>query len=236
MKSNVILLILHILSWTSLYGQITGRVTSESGEPIAGARVCVTTWLCAETNASGLYQIDPAGYRVIRVSFPGYRPVTRPVLNPSERINMILGEAEDAQWSLPLCTNKGDGRKGKRVGKSLQIVVPKGTRLKKGRDADYWTVYVGYGPSEGREWLRLGGGSTWGTGIPRQYEFFSEITITRDRDLVYPARSAVDEERPSIDGVDITATHKDGKRWRKVGDAFENRQLSPCFFRCCRLL
>jgi TonB-linked SusC/RagA family outer membrane protein len=69
-------------AWAQATGRITGTVTSESGNPLAGAQVAVQgTSLGARTGANGQYTIEgvPAGSRTVRANMLNYAEQTRTV-------------------------------------------------------------------------------------------------------------------------------------------------------------
>lgn len=86
-RSYLLALALALLAWAAPAAaqqrQISGTVTAEGGEPLAGARVSITgTTLGVSTGASGRYEISvPAGDARLTVSRIGY--VTREVTVPA---------------------------------------------------------------------------------------------------------------------------------------------------------
>jgi TonB-linked SusC/RagA family outer membrane protein len=78
-------------------GTITGRVTDENGQPLAGAQVAVQgTELRAVTNAQGQYRLVnvPAGSRTLRVGQIGREAAERTV-------TVAAGETATANFALP---------------------------------------------------------------------------------------------------------------------------------------
>lgn len=75
----------------SAQNTISGKVLSQSGEPLTGANIVVkNTTLGTASNAAGTYSLPKLknGEYVIRVSFFGYQTVEKPVAIRSE----FLGE------------------------------------------------------------------------------------------------------------------------------------------------
>jgi TonB-linked SusC/RagA family outer membrane protein len=83
-------------AWAQATGRVTGTVTSEAGNPLAGAQVAVTgTTLGARTGANGQFTIEgvPAGSRTVRANMLNYGEQTRTV-------TVAAGQAVTANFTL----------------------------------------------------------------------------------------------------------------------------------------
>jgi len=207
-------MILCVSFWivAALNDNFGGKVTTELGEPLSGVSVCVSTWECMVTAQDGRFSV---GREVVRFTSPGYRPITR-VLEAVGDSNIVMPRDGKATWQIPSCAGVKE-RKAKELGGKLRISLAKGIRTKGGHDVDYWYQYVQYSTTE---YLQLGGGPTWSTGLPGAKALRDSVEIS-DRDLVLPRVLEPNFRGLIIDGVDVRGTYANGRRWRFVGDAFQ---------------
>lgn len=222
--------------------QLTGQVTAESGDPLSGATVCVTSWSCSTTDSQGFFKVETNKWPwrgIVHFSCAGFQPATKVIENPATSVNVKLQKGNAGQWNLSPCPpDRKDrlGKKGQYIGGMLKVFVPKGTKIiDKGMDVDYWTIYVGYGPKANREWLQIGGGPSWSNGFPNAITLQS-LTEISERDLVQKTDSSSTEKFPMIDGVDIRGQRKNERRYRLTGQAFQTINYdgvsngAACFF------
>jgi len=195
---------------TSVNAQWTGRVTSEDGQPVAGAKVCSATWFCIRTDEQGVFRIDEQPYTsrsVLHFSADGFSPTTR--WFPEVHRDVTLAKGSIPAWRIPKCGAKG---RGQWIGDGLVVLVPSGASVRKGSDVDYWIKDIRFSPTER---LRVGGGPNWSTGLPSPESLklsveTSERELTADKEV----------EATSIFGVDVRGTYADGTKWRFIGNAF----------------
>ncbi len=195
-------------------GQWTGRVTSETGQPVVGAKVCSATWFCVRTDEQGIFRIDEAPYTsrsVLHFSREGFIPITRWFPQTGQR-DVTLAKGSTPAWRIPKCGAKG---KGQWIGDGLVVLVPSGVAVTQGSDVDYWIKQVRF---SGTERLQVGGGPSWSTGLP-SLESLKLSVETSERELM-PRKVDKQIEGISIEGVDVRGTFSDGTKWRFTGDAF----------------
>lgn len=191
---------------------VRGVVKTASGKPLAGVSVWAVSWNPTETGNDGRFTLagdftrfswDPA--RVIHFSKAGYKPVTRFFDSESAHLDVTMEEGEHTLWIPRNCATSPS-----KVGYRMKFDVPKKVAIRRGKDVDYSTIAIAYASKKGREWMQIGSGANWSTGLPMKDRFTNAATW-EERDL---------KCGPSI-GVDIRGRGKDGKRWRFTGNAFE---------------
>ena len=185
--------------------QLSGTVKSTAGQPLAQVLIIYGRSLneITETDARGSFSIQHFG-RVISFRRAGFRPVTKIVDSSTATLDVTLEDAAATEWLIPPCSGVKAG--GKRVGYSLRLPVPKGATLRKGRDIDYTSFSIGYGPAEGRVWLSGIEGPMASLGVPAE-EWLLKATEFAERS--YRSADAV--------GVDMRGRLADGTYWRYVG-------------------
>ncbi len=197
---------------------VAGKVTSPSGAALPDVLVCATTWWCAKTDSEGRYSLDIQGHgRVLRFSRNGYGPALKAVPNGAHDVDAVLSESDQSAWIIPACRGRAI-----ELGFHFNVVVPSGTKVVTGTESANSTVKIRFGAESSKEWLILGTGPTWGSGLPVKEELDSLVEIA-DRDLrLPPTYDKRDPEGLSVDGVDIRGRLKDGSYWRLTGHAFES--------------
>ena len=183
---------------------LTGVITSPTGEPLPGVTVRAAEKYC-ETDEKGRYRIQLPSTStdfccVLQFKKQGYRTLTK-AADPVSGVLDIILQTGESKWAPP----DWNPSVPKRVGAQMRFLVPKGTKVKRGRDVDYWTIAVGFGSHKNLEWMQLGGGPTWSSGLPLKSDMTSLVEIS-ERDMVC-----------GIYGIDIRGRTKEGKRWRFVG-------------------
>ncbi len=187
--------------WTNL----TGVVRSQAGEPLAGVTIWGGQKDYQTTNENGEYNIrlpsSSASFCcVLQFRRDGYKTLTRAV-DPAAGVLNITLQPGKSKW-IPPDWSPSDS---KRIGATMRFLIPKGAKLKRGRDVDYWTIAVGFGSGKNQEWMQIGGGSSWSLGLPLVSDMTSVAEVS-ERDMICG---------PS--GIDIRGHTKDGKRWRFAG-------------------
>lgn len=86
----------------------------------------------------------------------------------------------------------------------MRFLIPKGTKIKRGHDIDYWVIGIGFGSRKHREWMQIGGGPNWSSGLPFIRDMTSAIEIS-ERDMAC-----------GPNGISIQGLTKEG-RWRFTG-------------------
>jgi hypothetical protein len=119
----------------------------------------------------------------------------------------ITLKAGPGTWTIRLCQPR---RSYRFFGGTLGVKVPKGAKLVRFEDVDYAGASISYSKDE---FLRIGGGPTWSTGLPPP-ENLSTSKIVIERTLV-PACEEL------VFGVDVRGIYRDGKRWRFTGNALQ---------------
>ncbi len=183
---------------------LTGVITSPTGEPLPGVTVRAAQTYC-ETDEKGRFRIQLPSDSikfccVLQFKKKGYRTLTK-VVDPASGTLDIMLQPGEQKW-VPPDWNPSDSR---RVGAQMRFLVPKGAKVKRGRDVDYWTIAVGFGSGKNREWMEIGGGPTWSSGLPIVSDMTSLIEVS-ERDMVC-----------GIYGIDIRGRTRNGKRWRFAG-------------------
>ena len=191
-------------------GQVTGRVVDELGAPIASASVWSEAG-AAETDAGGRFilpvdQLFAEDLRVVRVSAPGRRPLTR---MGASRVAQpfVLKRDPAATWRLPRCTGPAARvpTRGFIHGVALRLQIPDTMEVKAPGDSETVTRQVCRGP----DCLS----HRWG-GMRDSAESVALLALkgakdVRERDIRNPV-SSVDG------GVEYRGTRNDGTRMRFV--------------------
>jgi len=190
-----------------------GFVKSESGKPISDVLVCASSYECVKTDSEGDYDLAKISKRarMLRFSKEGYKPIIKVLEGATSSPETTLVEGGNTVWNIPACKENE-----KREGYSIKVMVPKGTKIAKGRDIDYTTINFRFGRT--KQWLQIGTGMNWSSGMPFKDDLDSSIEIF-DRDIRFPRAPL--ENMVYLDGIDVRGRSKDGTRWRETGNAFE---------------
>jgi hypothetical protein len=185
--------------------ELSGTVKSASGKPLAQVLITYGRSLneITETDARGAFSLPHFG-RVISFRRAGFRPFTKVVASSTTKLDVVLEDAAATEWLIPSCAAVKSG--GKRAGASLRVPIPKGAVLRKGRDIDYTSFSIGYGPAGGREWLSGIAGPMASLGVPPEDWILGATEIS---ERSYKSGDAV--------GVDMRGRLTDGTYWRYVG-------------------
>ncbi len=215
MKELFLFLITLIAVSTNVSAQrLTGSVKSASGRPLAEVFVFPnrSPGDIAETDERGTFSV-PRFETVIVFRRDGFRPLTK-IVNPTiTNLDVVLEDAVATQWLLPRCTAND---KRKRVGFTLRLRVPKEAIARKGRDADYEDLAIGYGPKSTRVWLTgITGPYSGAFGFP-PYAWILNATEFSERSY----------KAGNIEGADLRGRLRDGTYWRYVGRLTESIEYS----------
>jgi len=198
---------------SSLAGEdssVTGRVTDNHAQPIAGVMVAGTQELAAGgprefrvwTDADGNYTLASVG-QILFFRKNGYRPFTYQRTATETTLNVTL-PTEDSGWKVPRCT--GEQQRQRRYGDRLLFQAPRSAKAKKSPpDADNWRVFLSF-PGNRKEGLTIWSGPQLGGGFgyiaPEQW---------------YKEASTVLERGDSDSGViDVRGTAPGGRHWRSI--------------------
>jgi hypothetical protein len=184
---------------------LSGTVKSASGKPVTQVLIIYGRSLneITETDARGAFSLPHFG-QVISFRRAGFRPLTKIVDSTMTTLNVTLEDAVATEWLIPSCAVVKGG--WKRVGYSLRVPVPKGAVLRKGRDIDYTSFSIGYGPAESRVWLSGIEGPMASLGVPPE-DWILKATEFSERS--YRSGETV--------GFDMRGRLADGTYWRYVG-------------------
>ena len=215
MKALFLSLITLIAVSANLSAQgLSGSVKSASGRPLAEVFVFPnrSPGDIAETSEGGTFSV-PRFETVIAFRRDGFRPLTKIVDPTITNLDVVLEYAAATQWSLPRCTAKD---KRNRVGFTLRMRVPKEAIARKGRDADYEDLAIGYGPKSTRVWLTgITGPYSGAFGFP-PYAWILNATEFSERSY----------KAGNIEGADLRGRLRDGTYWRYVGRLGEDIKYS----------
>jgi hypothetical protein len=213
------LLLITFLSCALSTGEISGRISERSGNPITGAKVCAESWNCTKSNGDGTFRIQSTlNRKTIWVSRSGYKPVFIAATNSPMNIAMEKASPQEAEWILSQCTDTIK-KNGKYLGDgALKVFAPAGTPVYESRDIDFWMARIFFHGSE-EEQLWIGTGPTWASpGFPKWPGIVTDLI---NREIVWST-----DESYSINDVrvDIRGNSKDGKFWRFTGNSFDARE------------
>jgi hypothetical protein len=85
----------------------------------------------------------------------------------------------------------------------MRFAIPKEAKVRRGT-GDAWTINIAFGSAKKREWMQIGGGGNWSSGLPFIRDMTSAIEVS-ERDLAC-----------GPNGIDIRGITHDGK-WRLTG-------------------
>jgi hypothetical protein len=201
---------LSLTSTLAVSGQVEGRVVDEQGAPIASAAVWSTAGE-AKTDATGQFVLPaeeflPQGTRVVRVSAPGRRPLTRigasRVAQP-----FVLRPDPAATWTLRSCTGAVARvpTRGFIHGGAVRLQIPDGLQMRAPGDSGIVRREVCRGPDcLSHSWGGMRDGAEWIALIALQGA--REI---HERDVRNPVSTA-------DSGVEYRGTRNDGTHMRFV--------------------
>jgi hypothetical protein len=190
-------------------GFLTGRVTSEKGEPLAEVKVEWEAGASGITDSAGRYTlqfqpritINDAFCCRIRFRLAGFKALTKAVDISTQTLDAIL-QSGDSKWTPSIC--KPSAESHGRIGHKMKILIPKGTLIKRNPCDDACTWKIFYGPKKNQEIMGIGSGAMWGAmWAPKKFLISSSVT----------------QERYRLDGYafDYRGFDKEGRRWRFTG-------------------
>ncbi len=184
--------------------ELVGIVTSQNGEPLSCVTVRQPPFSESQTDQHGRYRVElhvigSSSCCILQFRLNGYQTVTKAV-DPRIGVLDLALHSGDSKWTPP-DWNPSDS---KRIGGTMRFLIPKGTKVKRGRDIDYWEIAVGFGPEKNREWMEIGAGPNWSWGVPFIDDLTSAAEIS-ERDIA------------CWSGVDIRGRSRDGQKWRFTG-------------------
>ena len=182
--------------------QLSGSVRSSSGQPLAHVYIFPDRSLnhIAETDDNGTFTVRQFE-TVIAFRRDGFRPLTKIIDLTTTKLDIVLEDAASSEWTVPRCNDARD-----RIGFALRLRVPKGAIGRKGRDVDYESFAIGYGPKTNRVWLSGISGPYGSLGIP-PYAWILNATEFTERS--YRGRG--------VEGADLRGRLRDGTYWRYLG-------------------
>jgi hypothetical protein len=217
LKMKIVLLpLLTLLSFSANISaqRLTGSVKSDSGRPLAEVFVFPnrSPGDIAETDERGTFSV-PRFETVIAFRRDGFRPLTKIVDSTITQLDVVLEDAAATQWLLARCAAND---KRDRVGFTLKMRVPKEAIARKGRDADYEDLAIGYGPKSNRVWLTgITGPHSGAFGFP-PYAWILNATEFSERSY----------KAGHIEGADLRGRLRDGTYWRYIGRLTESIKYS----------
>lgn len=108
-----------------------------------------------------------------------------------------------SEYSIPACNIS---KSQKFVGDRLTLPLPKGAKVKRGRDIDYADYYIGFGKKKNRVWLSGIFGPTATSGE------VSEDWLSSSSDIIQRTWKSAEDK-----GVDVIGKLANGNYWRYVG-------------------
>jgi hypothetical protein len=208
---TVVTAMLCLTSRLAFSGQVTGRVVDEQGAPIPGASVWSEAGE-AKADAAGQFvlpvdKLYSEGTRVVRVSAPGRRPLTRMGASRVAQPFVLRGDPA-ATWSLPRCTGAvfRVAPKGFIQGLALRLRIPDNMEVKAPVDIETVRRQVCRGP----DCLT----HTWGGMYDSGAERIASLALKGAKDV-----GERDVRNPVSDvdgGVEYRGTRNDGTHMRFV--------------------
>jgi hypothetical protein len=160
---------------------VTGVVRSQTGEPLAGVTVREIEHPNPKTDQNGRYRIElpslPDKCCVLQFRHEGYKTVTK-IVDPGIGVLDIVLEAGESKW-IPPDWNPSDS---KRIGWRMKFAVPKGVKVKRVRGFDASEIHISFRSAKRREWLHIGTGGNWSSGLPLIFDLKNSIYVT-ERDM-----------------------------------------------------
>jgi hypothetical protein len=211
MKPTIAILLIAIASASPCWGQVSaavvsGKVISESGNPIEDVDVygtkttcCPATVSSTKTNPNGTFNLDGAG-AVLHFRRNGLQPVSL-IVEKDMLPTVVMKNQEPTAWAIPVCGPKEPPR----FGQTFLFLRPAGQPLARGQDIDY-TRFGAKGHDRG--WLDSWFGAT-ASSVDASEEFFLKSVSFSERFVEVPGFGLV--------GIDARGISKDGKHWRWVG-------------------
>ncbi|MCH9648661.1 MAG: hypothetical protein K0U98_10510 [Deltaproteobacteria bacterium] len=202
-------------------GHLSGRVVSQSLNPLPNVRVCLSAWDCSCTDRHGRFTftagdlVNPSQAKQLHLSRRGYESVIVPI-DSTDPIETELAESSDPAWSVPICpASLEEGLE--LVGGNLKIAVPSGRVADRWQDTDYACTSIRIPFRRGR--LAACGGPHWSYGPPDVRQ--AVVQGSRDLDLGQDGECG-SAQPPELSGVDIRGFDSQGKYWRFIGGALES--------------
>jgi hypothetical protein len=189
---------------------LTGKVTSENGEPLAGVKVEWEAGSVDRTDADGFYYsysryktpIDNKDCCRIRFSLTGFKTLTKAMDADVRRLDVVL-QSGDNKWVPFIC--KSSPEDNKRIGWKMKLLIPQRTPVSKFSDgADTLCQHVHFNSGTSHETMRICTGPLWGGMWP-------------EKDLLI--RPSTMDERHWYDksAFDYHGSDRGGNRWRHTG-------------------
>lgn len=209
MKLILAVLLLSLGGASARAAELTGRVTTKAGAPLAGVLVFGQCRGFAETDREGRYKLRAPSMKdcgdLVFFTHAGHRPALMRVAPTDAELNVTLEEPPDSEW-LRLRQCPGGRDSVRRVGFFLRLPVPRGAKLKEGRDIDYTFYIVRLGEKEKGVFVH-------GISGPQAtYGFPSDRLVLDAQEYTLRPWKFGDAE-----GVDVRGRAQDGTRWRYFG-------------------
>jgi hypothetical protein len=188
---------------------ITGRVTSEKGEPLAAVKVEWEGGPINKTDANGTYYLHnqfntPIDYKFccrIRFSLPGYKTLTKAIDTDARKLDVVLESGEN-KWIPLIC--KSSPEEKNRIGWKMKILIPKRTPVQTFTDADSFCQKIYFHSGPNLSTMSICSGPLWGGMWPSKNQIISA--------------SKLDERHWSNRSVfDYRGLDDNGRRWRYTG-------------------
>jgi hypothetical protein len=188
---------------------LSGRVVSESGQPLLDVAVSNTSGSkTTKTDKDGRYVLPFHSGTVgelccaVRFFLPSYQPLWKSIDAGARHLDVVLKSGEN-QWTPMRC---GPSQKPKRIGLALRLLIPEGTYSQHTFDVDVFRDEIFFGPEQHRERMEQAGGPLWGSPLsPPDHKLASSYDIQERR--VACGRGK---------GVDFRGHDKEGLRWRYI--------------------
>jgi hypothetical protein len=204
--------------------ELTGRVTSETEEPLAGVRVGDQT----TTDEDGRFSISltpvrsggETGYRAVRFQMKNFQTVTKMVAPGTRQLNLVMHRGNN-KWFPPYCdlsfaspplSDTISLQPAHWFGGLMRFPMIKSPELTRVDDVDYTSVWIRYESNQGIETMMWGTGPTWSSGSP------SPLLLAFSTEVHEQEIGQIGQIR----GVDFWGRDSNGKKWRYTGTLFES--------------
>jgi hypothetical protein len=132
-----------LLTPATVFAQVQGKVTDRDGKPLSG--ICVWSGTAkTESDKAGNFSLTQG--KVIGLSKPGYRPITK-LREEIAADPVIVMDSPREVWRAPKCSTQADlsarSDPPRAVsGAHMRFMLPAGARVQRVSDADYWQNVV----------------------------------------------------------------------------------------------